>query len=112
LRSSAIEELDAVALVEDNPFRDGWSLRKLLNGPDGTNVNFGVSAVLALGITAVFFVVIVWPLVLAGTKVGQLFGERDWVQYASTFLAVWAGVILSIKMHLLRRQRQSLRLPV
>jgi hypothetical protein len=105
------EELDADALVEDSPFRGG-GLRKLFNGPDGTNVNLGVSAGLALGLTIAFYVLVVFPLYMARTYFGELFWSRGWVQHASTFLAFWAGVILLFKVYLLRRQRRALRLPV
>jgi biopolymer transport protein ExbB/TolQ len=68
----------------------------------------GLTFVLAAGITAAFYGLVVHPL--AGTYFSDLFAERGWVPYAISVLSSWAGVVLFMKLRGLQGQRRALEL--
>ena len=74
---------------------------------DGTNVSVLLSGAISLGLTVAFYVAL-FPLAQADMYLGDLFVERGWVPYATTFLFFWAMVILYLKSRKLRRQRDAL----
>jgi hypothetical protein len=84
---------------------DSWA--RLLATRNGTDVHILVSALFALAFTALLYTLVIWPLP-SSWYVWQLFANRGWTQYASTFLALWAVVILLCKARLLRQQRLAL----
>ena len=73
-----------------------------------TDVPMSTTGLLAVVLTAVFYLVVVRPL--QETYFGQLFAERGWVPYAISFLSFWALSLLAGKYRHLRRQSQALAL--
>jgi biopolymer transport protein ExbB/TolQ len=71
-----------------------------------SDVRLTWTGLLALGLTALFYAGVVWPL--AGTYFGDLFGARGWVQYAISFLSLWSAVLLIDKWRRLARQTRAL----
>jgi biopolymer transport protein ExbB/TolQ len=69
-----------------------------------TDVGLISSALVALVLTVLFYLLAVRPL--GGTYFGELFGARGWVPYVITLLSMWSVVILTIKY---RRLSQQLR---
>lgn len=80
--------------------------RNPTRGP--TDPSLMVTGAIAAGVTVVFYLALVQPLV--GTRFGDLFGDRGWVPYVITFLSAWAGVVLVEKLRRLSRQRDALEL--
>jgi biopolymer transport protein ExbB/TolQ len=80
--------------------------RNSTRGP--TDPSLVVTGAVALGVTALFYLAVVQPLL--GTRFGDLFGDRGWVPYVITFLSAWAGVVLVEKLRRLSRQRDALEL--
>jgi len=74
---------------------------------DGTNVSVLLSGAISLGLTVAFYIAL-FPLAQANVYLGDLFVERGWVPYGTTFLFAWAMVILYLKSRKLRRQRDAL----
>lgn len=74
---------------------------------DGTNVSILLSGVIALVLTIAFYVPL-FPMAQADMYLGDLFVERGWVPFATTFLFAWAMVILYLKSRKLRRQREAM----
>lgn len=62
------------------PARKGWEEK------DHANVNFGKSLLVGAGITILFMLLMV-PF--KNTRMGGLFLDRGWVNYAETFLFFW-----------------------
>lgn len=71
-----------------------------------TDPGLGTTGAIALGLTVLFYLVVVPPLL--GTYVGDLFGARGRVPYGIAFLSFWAGVLLVEKFRRLSRQRDAL----
>lgn len=67
------------------------------------------SGILGTVITVVMYAV-TWPL--RGGLLGQLFWDRGWVPFATTFLFGWAVAILILKWFALRRQKETMLLDV
>ena len=97
-------DLNAVVLGTAEPMR--------LPDPGGKkdshsrDVSLGSTGLLAVVVTAVFYIALVMPLI--ETSFGQLFGARGWVPYAVSYLAAWCGVLLAAKYMRLRRRTRVL----
>lgn len=78
--------------------REGWI------EADHANVNFTKSFLIGLGIT-VAFLALMFPFL--GMRVGDLFLDRGFVNYAETFLFVWGLTILVMKWRQNKRQEQA-----
>ncbi len=74
---------------------------------DGTNVNLLLSGLIGLGLTAGFCMLML-PFYFGGMFIGELFLDRGWVPFATTFLFAWSLAILYLKARKLRRQRDAL----
>ena len=61
---------------------------------DHANVNFGKSLLIGVGVTAAFLG-LMFPFL--GTRLGDLFLDRGWVNWVETFLFCWGLVILVMK---------------
>ncbi len=82
----------------ERPQRKGWEEK------DHANVNFGMSLLIGFGITVAFLLMMV-PI--RDTRLGSIFLERGWVNYAETFLFVWGITILVMKWRKNRHQAQA-----
>jgi flagellar motor component MotA len=80
------------------PERQGWTER------DHANVDFGKSFLIGIGITAVFLG-LMFPL--KSMRLGSIFLERGWVNYAETFLFFWGLTILVMKWRKNKHQRRA-----
>lgn len=69
-----------------------------------TDIALLPAGAMGLAATAVFFVLVVRPL--EGSYLGELFGARGWVPYVITWLALWAGTLLVLKLRALASQRR------
>lgn len=72
----------------------------------GTNVALGITAIIGLAGTAVFYLVFIF--LMPDNPVRQLFAERGWVPYVVTFFTFWAWAMLVFKYIKLRIQRIAL----
>ena len=72
---------------------------------DGTNVSMLWTALAGLGVTLVFYVIL---LPVPTSYFRDLFYNRGWVTVAETFLMFWSLAILAFKYVKLRRQRESM----
>ncbi|MEE3328131.1 MAG: MotA/TolQ/ExbB proton channel family protein [Myxococcota bacterium] len=73
----------------------------LARGESG-EVGLGLTGALAVILTLLFYLVIVGPL--DQTYLGQLFGNRGWVPYVISDLAIWSGVLLVVRYRRLTRE--------
>jgi flagellar motor component MotA len=80
------------------PQRKGWDEK------DHANVNFGLSLLIGLGITAV---VLLMMVPIREARLGAIFLDRGWVNYAETFLFVWGMTILVMKWRKNQHQAQA-----
>ena len=80
------------------PARTGWEEK------DHANVNFGKSLLFGAIITVAFMMLMV-PF--RETRMGGLFLDRGWVNYAETFLFSWGIVILFMKWKKNQHQAQA-----
>lgn len=80
------------------PARTGWEEK------DHANVNFGKSLLIGAGITVAYLLLMV-PF--KGSRLGDLFLDRGWVNYAETFLFSWGIVILFMKWKKIQHQAQA-----
>ena len=71
-----------------NPERAGWE------EGDHANVSFGKSLLIGAGITVLYLMLMV-PF--KGSRFGDLFLDRGWVNYVETFFFFWGIVILFMK---------------
>lgn len=74
-------------------------------GPSGTNVSAFATGLLGLGITVLFYLLI---LALRKTALGALFLDRGWVPVAEALLLWWSAAILLFKSKKLARQKQCM----
>lgn len=81
-----------------HPERAGWE------EGDHANVNFGKSLLLGAGIT-ILFLALMFPFL--GTRLGDLFLMRGWVNWVETFLFCWGLVILVMKWKKNQAQAQA-----
>jgi len=82
---------------EQTPSTIEWS--------EGTEVSMAKSALMALGFTIAFYLVMI-PL--SGFYFGDLFLDRGWVPYVLVFLMGWSFAILALKWRKLSTQRASM----
>ena len=64
----------------------------------------GLTGAVAVVLTLLFYLVVVGPL--GETYLGQLFGNRGWVPYVISDLAIWSAVLLVVRYRRLARQTQ------
>jgi biopolymer transport protein ExbB/TolQ len=74
------------------------------------DIGLGLTGAFAVVLTLLFYLLVVGPL--GETYLGQLFGNRGWVPYVISDLAIWSAVLLVVRYRRLARQTQvfSLRL--
>ncbi len=80
------------------PKRDGWEEK------DHANVDFVKSLIFGTVITVGFLLLMV-PM--RGNRIGAIFLDRGWVNYAETFLFVWGITILVMKWKKNQHQAQA-----
>lgn len=80
------------------PERQGWPEQ------DHANPNFGLSLGIAIAATAAILAAMI-PI--RDTRVGGIFLDRGWVNYAETFLFCWGLTILSMKWRMNQRQERA-----
>lgn len=86
--------------------RVGGGKKRITNeNDDGTNVSMLWTALVGLGATAVFYVLL---LPLPSIYFRDLFYERTWVTVAEAYLMFWSLAILVFKYLKLKRQRESM----
>ena len=99
-RSYLLSESEAVAGQSRGTgasrFSEFWS-----QGGTG-EVGLGLTGAFAVILTLLFYLVIVGPL--DETYFGQLFGNRGWVPYVISDLALWSVVILVVRYRRLTRE--------
>ncbi|MEJ6642654.1 MAG: MotA/TolQ/ExbB proton channel family protein [Akkermansiaceae bacterium] len=95
-----IPKLEDQASSESNgrPKRAGWV------ESDHANVSFGKSFLIGTGITVIFLLLMV-PF--KGTRFGDIFLDRGWVNYAESFLFFWGLTILALKWKQNQRQERA-----
>lgn len=81
-----------------HPERKGWEEK------DHANVNFVKSLLIGVGIATAFLLLMV-PF--RGTRLGAIFLDRGWVNYAETFLFTWGMTILVMKWRMIQHQRRA-----
>ncbi len=74
-----------------------------------SDVSLILSGLIGLGLTVVWLAA-VYPL--RSSSFGQLFWDRGWVPFATTFLMFWSIGILILKRMQLKRQRESMLVDV
>jgi flagellar motor component MotA len=89
---------DAGGVGNKKPARAGWEEK------DHANINFGKSLLIGATITVVYMLLMV-PF--RDSRLGQLFLDRGWVNYAETFLFSWGIVILFMKWKKIQHQAQA-----
>jgi hypothetical protein len=80
------------------PQRDGWHEK------DHANAHFGKSLLIGVCITVAFLLLMI-PF--KSMRIGSIFLERGWVNYAETFLFFWGLTILFIKYKMNQRQQRA-----
>ncbi len=80
------------------PERKGWHEK------DHANPNFGASLGIAVAVTAMFLGLMA---LFRDTRVGSIFLDRGWVNYAETFLFCWGLTILAMKWRMNQRQERA-----
>lgn len=83
----------------------GGKKRVANENDDGTNVSMLLTSATGLGLTAVFYFLL---LPLPSNYFRDLFYDRGWVTVAEAFLLFWSAAILFFKSMKLRRQRESM----
>lgn len=83
---------------KDRPQREGWHEK------DHANADFGKSLLIGIGITVAFLLLMI-PF--KGMRLGSIFLERGWVNYAETFLFFWGLTILFMKYKMNQRQQRA-----
>jgi len=84
---------------------DAGKKRAANENDDGTNVSLLLTSATGLGLTAIFYFLL---LPLPSNYFRDLFYERGWVTVAEAFLLFWSASILAFKSLKLRRQRESM----
>jgi hypothetical protein len=82
----------------DHPEREGWPEK------DHANPNFVKSLLMGAGITLAFLA-LMFPF--KDTRVGGIFLDRGWVNFAETFLFFWGLTILGMKWKMNQRQERA-----
>lgn len=87
--------------TSQRPERTGWKEK------DHANVNFGKSFLIGAGITVLYMLLLI-PF--KGSRLGDLFLDRGWVNYVETLLFVWGITILVMKWKKNQHQGQAVLL--
>ncbi len=98
LQIPKMEEQQASASGHERPQREGWEEK------DHANVDFIKSLLIGIGGTVGILLLMV-PL--RGNRLGAIFLDRGWVNYAETFLFVWGITILFMKWKKNQHQAQA-----
>lgn len=93
-----IPDAPADSAHSQHPERKGWEEK------DHANVHFIKSLLIGLAITAGFLLLMV-PF--RNARLGQIFLERGWVNYAETFLFCWGMTILVMKWKMIQHQKRA-----
>ena len=73
----------------------------------GTNINLLFTLLLAVISTWVFYLIVV-NQILGDSHLYKIFAERTFIQYITTFSAIWAFWMLGWKFWLLRKERKTM----
>lgn len=92
------EKDDAAVSYTNKPKRDGWAEK------DHANADVLKSFAIGLGATVIFMICMV-PF--KETRVGSVFLDRGWVNYAEAFLFFWGLAILWLKLLLNKHQEKA-----
>ncbi|MBK1827888.1 MotA/TolQ/ExbB proton channel family protein [Haloferula rosea] len=92
------EDLAQESAASNHPEREGWAEK------DHANPNFIKGLLIGIGIT-VAFLALMFPF--KSTRVGAIFLERGWVNFAETFLFFWGLTILGMKWKMNQRQERA-----
>lgn len=77
-----------------------------------TSVNTFLSALIATGLTALFFAAVIFVPGVADSHFAEMFLDRGGVPYAIVFLSMWAVSILFFKWRKLALQKKALRISI
>lgn len=83
---------------DGKPQREGWPEQ------DHANPNFAISFMIGLAVTAAILAAM---LPVRDTRIGGIFLDRGWVNYAETFLFCWGITILMMKLRMNTRQERA-----
>ena len=92
------EETAAAPGTASRPERKGWQEK------DHANPNFGIGLGFGVGSTVLFLLLM---LLVRDTRIGAIFLDRGWVNYAETFLFFWGLSILLMKWRMNQRQERA-----
>jgi len=92
------EDLAQQTAASNHPEREGWAEK------DHANPHFVKSLLIGIGIT-VAFMLLMFPF--KNTRMGAIFLDRGWVNYAETFLFFWGLTILGMKWKMNQRQERA-----
>lgn len=84
--------------TSEHPEREGWPEK------DHANPNFITSLLIGAAIT-LGFLALMFPF--KATRIGGIFLDRGWVNYAETFLFFWGLTILAMKWKMNQRQERA-----
>lgn len=89
---------EAAADTGGRPQREGWA------EGDHANADFVKSLLIGGGIT-ILFLLMMFPF--KGTRLGDIFLDRGWVNFAETFLFFWGLTMLFLKARINKHQRRA-----
>ena len=99
LKVDAPDPTSEEAKTQDGkPQREGWP------EADHANPNFGLSFIIGIVATAA---VLGAMIPVRDTRIGGIFLDRGWVNYAETFLFCWGITILMMKLRMNGRQERA-----
>lgn len=76
--------------------------------PARAEAPLGRTGLIAIALTAVFYLVVVTPL--RATTFGEIFAARGWVPYVISYFSIWSGVLLAWKYRRLHAQSRVFEL--
>ncbi len=111
--SLGFPDFTGVTTTAKGPAKAGEVKEEVVSGISNESASSDVSLVVSGGLgTAITVAIYLVALPLRGNLVGQLFWDRGWVPFATTFLFGWAVAILILKWLALKRQKESMLLDV
>ena len=92
------------SLMNSGPVQASRSPSNSIKALGGTDANFMLTGIAALGITVLVYTILFMPL--KNTPLGELYVNRGWVPYVIVCLTAWAGCILIVKTVKLHKQKK------
>ncbi|MDE0826890.1 MAG: MotA/TolQ/ExbB proton channel family protein [Akkermansiaceae bacterium] len=89
---------EATTETGGRPKREGWA------EGDHANADFLKSLLIGGGIT-ILFLLMMFPF--KGTRLGDIFLDRGWVNFAETFLFFWGLTMLALKASINKQQKRA-----